>query len=134
MIGYIGMTITVVLSLKGNIPILFWRLVSLVILLHVIMVWSFHYEWNFSMSVRNGYGGFLIFHSALMLIIVSNYLKETFAIILIRISALIVTAGALGAVFRYDMVSVYKAPVLICAAMILLSFVKLSYGWKKSSR
>jgi hypothetical protein len=134
MIGYIGMTITVVLSLKGNIPILFWRLVSLVILLHVIMVWSFHYEWNFSMSVRNGYGGFLIFHSALMLIIVSNYLKETFAIILIRISALIVTAGALGAVFRYDVVSIYKAPVLIRAALILLSFVKLFYGWKKSSR
>ena len=116
-IGYTGLTITLLLSLKKNIPHLFWRIVSLIILIHVFMVWSSRYDWQFSMSVRNGYSGFLIFHTALLMILLSNFVKENIEKTLIRISFIVVTTGAVGAVFKYDVVAVYKIPVLICAAV-----------------
>lgn len=115
MIGYAGLTITLLISLRGNVPLTFWRIISLIILIHVFMVWTYRYEWEFSMSVRNGYLGFLIFHSALIIILISNFIKQSIAKTLIKISFIIVTAGAVGAVFRYDVVEIYKVPVLIFA-------------------
>ena len=116
-IGYTGLTITLLLSLKKNIPHLFWRIVSLIILIHVFMVWSYRYDWQFAVSVRNGYSGFLIFHTALLMILLSNFVKENIEKTLIRISFIVVTTGAVGAVFKYDVVAVYKILVLICAAV-----------------
>ena len=115
--GYIGLTITLLLSLKQNIPHLFWRIVSLIILIHVFMVWSYRYDWQFAVSVRNGYSGFLIFHTALLIILLSNFVQENIARILIKISFIVVTTGAVGAVFRYDVVEIYKVPVLIFAVV-----------------
>ena len=80
------------------------------------MVWVFHYDWQFSVAVRNGYSGFIIFHSALLMILLSNFVKESSAKVLIKISFIVVTIGAVRAVFRYDVVSIYRIPVLICAA------------------
>ena len=115
MIGYAGLTATLLLSLKRKVPVLFWRIVALIILVHVFMVWNYYYEWQLSLAVRNGYAGFIIFHSALLLILYSIVVKESTAKILIRISFIIVTLGALGASFRYDVVTIYMVPVIICA-------------------
>lgn len=115
MIGYTGMTFIVLYTIKRKVPLLFWLVVVLIILVHVIMVWNFRYGWQFSVAVRNGYWGFIIFHSALLMILVSTFVKESLAKILIRISFVVVTAGAVGAVFRYDVVEIYKLPVLICS-------------------
>src|SRR3970282_1236442 len=90
-IGYTGLTITLLLSLKQNILHLFWRIVSLIILIHVFMVWSTRYDWQFYKSVRNGYSWFLIFHTALLMILISNFVKENIAKTLIRISFIVVT-------------------------------------------
>ena len=134
MIGYLGLTVSIIYSLKRNIPVLLWRIVASIIFIHVFMVWNFHYEWNFSMAVRNGFSGFLIFHSALLMIIISTVVKKAIAIILIRIASVVVTVGAIGAVFRYDIVSIYKIPVLICAGLIILSFVKIFIGMKNLNK
>jgi hypothetical protein len=115
MIGYAGLTATVLLSLNRKVPVLFWRTAALIILVHVIMVWAYRYNWQFSTSVRNGYSGFIIFHSALLMILVSTFIRERTAKILIRISFIVVTIGAVGAVFRYEVVEIYKVPVIICA-------------------
>jgi hypothetical protein len=110
-----------IISLRRKIPILLWRITAAIILIHVFMVWNYHYEWNFSMSVRNGYSGFLIFHSSLLLILVSAFLKENISRILIIISFIIVSTGAIGASFRYEIVSVYRIPVLFLAFSGFLS-------------
>lgn len=109
------MTAVVLFTLRQMVPFLFWIVVVIIILVHVIMVWAFRYDWLFSLAVRNGYSGFIIFHSALLMILVSAFAKESTAKILIRISFIVVTAGAVGAVFRYDVVEIYKLPVLICS-------------------
>lgn len=115
MIGYTGITFVVLYTIKRKVPLLFWLVVVLIILVHVIMVWNFRYDWQFSVAVRNGYWGFIIFHSALLMILVSTFVKQSIAKILIRISFIVVTAGAVGAVFRYDVVEIYKLPVMICS-------------------
>ena len=131
-IGYNGLTITLLLSIKRKIPYLFWRIVTAIILFHVIMVWTYHYSWQFNVAVRNGYSGFIIFHSALLFILISNFVKENVAKILIRISFVVVTIGAVGASFRYDVVSIYKIPVLICAVAGSVGLFFLFYQKRKN--
>jgi len=114
-IGYAGLTITLLLSLKKKIPFLFWRIIAAIILIHVIMVWIYRYEWQFSLAVRNGYTGFIIFHAALMMILISAIVQERITLILIRFSFIVVTMGAVGASFKYDVVAIYRLPVVICA-------------------
>lgn len=114
--GYAGLTIVTLISISKRIPLLLWRITALIILVHVFYIWNFYYEWQFSVSVRNGYTGFIIFHTALIIILVSTITKEVRSKILIRISFLVVTAGAVGAVLRYDIVEVYRIPVFIFAA------------------
>lgn len=115
MLGYGGLTSVILLSLRGSLPFLFWRMVAAVILVHVIMVWTFRYEWQFALAVRNGYGGFMMFHSALLMILLSTVSSERVARILTRIAFVVVTIGALGATFLYDVVAIYRVPVIACA-------------------
>lgn len=133
-LGYIGLTVTLIFSLKGKIPFTFWRVVSLIILLHVFMIWTVHYEWNFSTSVRNGYSGFLIFHSALLMNLISTFVNKSIALILIRISSVVVTVGAVGAVFRYESVQFYKLPVIICALVIGVALLVILNEKRKSMK
>ncbi|QQS35951.1 MAG: hypothetical protein IPM56_17190 [Ignavibacteriales bacterium] len=122
MIGYAGMTLVMIISIKKKLSRRFWLVTTLIILSHVLMVWMIHYNWSFTYSIRNGYGGFLIFHSALVIILISNFVNETAAFRLIKIAFVIVTAGAAGAVFRYDVVSYYKVPVIAfaCSGLFFL--------------
>jgi hypothetical protein len=79
------------------------------------MVWIYRYELQFSLAVRNGYIGFAIFHTALLMILISTVVKEHITLILIRLSFIIVTIGAVGAIFRYDVVTIYRLPIMLCA-------------------
>jgi hypothetical protein len=115
-IGYFGLTTTLLLSIQRKVPFLLWRIVAAIILVHVIMVWTYRYDWQFFLAVRNGYVGFLLFHSALLMIFISTFVRENIARTLIRISFIVVTIGAVDAVFKYDVVAIYRGPVLVCAA------------------
>jgi len=116
-VGYLGLTSVTVLTVLGRNPVVLWRIVALVILVHVVMVWVYRYDWHFDLAVRNGYAGFLIFHSALLAIAVSNFVSEKLAHKLIHVSFCIVTMGALGASFRYDVVALYRVPVVVCGVV-----------------
>jgi hypothetical protein len=107
-IGYAGLTSVVLLSLRKKVPLFIWRITTIIILTHVLMVWAFRYNWEFSLAVRNGYSGFILFNSALLMIIISTVVKQ-------NISLIIVTAGAVGAVFRYSVVEIYRIPVILLA-------------------
>ena len=96
-----------------------------VIVVHVAMVWSLRYEWQFSQATRNGYAGFLMFHAALLMIVTSLFLAERHALWLVRLAFLVVSAGALGAVFLYDVVAIYRVPVILFAAAGSVAWIRV---------
>ena len=114
-LGYLGLSVNLVLVARGacNRPAI--ALVALVAVAHVTLVWAYRYDWQIAMAVRNGYAGFLIFHSALMSIVTAAFVPPAICKPLIVLSFLIVSAGASGATFRYDVVSGYRIPVLVNA-------------------
>jgi hypothetical protein len=129
MIGYAGLTALVLLSVNGFLAVSLLRLIAFIILIHVILVWAFRYQFQLSQAIRNGYAGFLVFHAALIGIIASNFLSRVRALMIVRGSFLIVTVGAAGAVFRYDEVSIYRIPVILCAAT---GIIALAISYKRS--
>lgn len=114
-IGYVGLTTVMVSTLRGKFPIWLWRGIALVIIVHVLMVWTYRYSWHFELAVRNGYAGFLIFHSAVLIIVASTVARREMAQYMIHAAFLVVSAGALGASFRYEVVELYRIPVVLCA-------------------
>jgi hypothetical protein len=116
-IGYAGLTTTALLAALRRLPVVFWRGVALVIVTHVVLVWMVRYDWQFASATRNGYVGFLAFHGALALIVASLFLGDRRARVLIWSAFAIVSLGALGAVFRYEVVAIYRAPVMLAAAV-----------------
>lgn len=126
-IGYTGMTFVVLRSINKPVPFLFWRINTVIILAHVALVWVHRYEMQFQLATRNGYSGFIIFHLALLIIIISTIVKEGISIRLIRLSFIIVAAGAVGATFRYDVAEIYKIPVLILTTLGLFGLIKIYF-------
>lgn len=114
-VGYFGLTTVTVLTLHERVPVGLWRGVAAVIVVHVAMVWTYRYGWDLGLAVRNGWAGFAMFHGALAMIVVSTAAPERAARWLIHLSFLIVTLGALGATFLYDVVAIYRIPVVLCA-------------------
>lgn len=134
MVGYAGLTATVVAGLYRAHPRTFWRATAVVIVVHVAMVWSVRYGWDFALSVRNGYGGFVMFHGALAMIVASTVARERAAVLLVRLSFLVVSAGALGAVALYDVVAIYRLPVALCATAgtVALAHRLLLPRWRRA--
>jgi hypothetical protein len=116
-IGYAGLTMAAVFAARGHVPVLFWRSVAAVILMHVVLVWVVRYEGQLSEAIRNGYVGFVLFHGALLAILASVVLPDRLARPLIMGAFAVVTVGALGAVFRYEVVAQYRIPVVLCAIL-----------------
>ncbi|MBI2952368.1 hypothetical protein HYY27_09745 [bacterium] len=116
MLGYAGLSAVVLRSARGELPEALWRVCVVVIVTHVALVWGVRYQGQLSQAMRNGYAGFLIFHGALGGIVASALLRGRAALALVRASFAVVTLGAVGAVFRYEAVAVYRVPVLLCAA------------------
>jgi hypothetical protein len=115
MIGYAGLTATAVVSARGRVPAGLWRAVAAIIVAHVALVWAVRYEWQLAQAVRNGYGGFVVFHGALAIIVLSLATPDVVSRRLILAAFLIVSAGAVAAVFRYEVVAIYRVPVVLCA-------------------
>lgn len=126
MVGYAGLTATAIVSGWRRVLVPFWRVTAAVIILHVFLVWHARYEWQLAVATRNGYAGFVIFHAALAAVVASTLAPEPRRSHLVRAAFLVVTAGATGAVFRYEVVAVYRIPVLACATAGLAA---LAIAW-----
>jgi hypothetical protein len=130
-IGYIGLGINLLTILRSRLKKPYMAATAIVILVHVFMVWAFRYGWEFSQATRNGYAGFLLFHSALLCIIISVFAGTETANKLIIAAFLIVSAGAIGATFRYDVVALYRIPVLLIAGIGTAALGKAYYQKRK---
>jgi hypothetical protein len=127
-VGYAGLTVAVIATTRGPVPHWLWRPTVFVIVTHVLLVWSVRYEWQLSQATRNGYAGFALFHTALAFILLSVFAGEAAARVLMRVAFTIVTVGALGAVFRYDEVAMYRLPIMVMAAVGLVALGRAVLG------
>lgn len=127
-LGYAGLALCAGLAVHRRTPLGLWRLVAAVIAVHVVLVWHVRYEWQFSEATRNGYGGFLLFHTALLAIVASTMVAEAMRRRLIVAAFLVVTLGASAAVYRYDVVAMYRYPVHLTSLLGLGSF---AFAWNR---
>jgi hypothetical protein len=130
-IGYIGLCLNLITIVRSRLRKPYLAATAIVILVHVFMVWAFRYSWAFSQATRNGYVGFVLFHSALLCIIISVFAGTETANKLVIAAFLIVTAGAIGATFRYDVVAMYRIPVLLIAGIGMAALGKAYYDKRK---
>lgn len=128
-VGYIGLAINAILLLTDRPPRYLMIPVALIVVVHVLLVWWFRYDWQMAQATRNGYAGFLLFHTALLSIVASTITSRTWSNRLILFSFLVVTMGASGAVFRYDVVTMYRYPVLLIGLTGVSMLIK--YGYSK---
>ena len=131
-IGYAGLTLIALKAAGGAVPVGLLRGVAVVILSHVLLVWIVRYEGQFGEATRNGYLGFVLFHSTLAAIVASIFVGERLARRLIVVAFGIVTLGAVGAVFRYDVVAIYRLPVVLCAILGIVGLTRVY--WLKRRR
>lgn len=122
-LGYLGLTAVMLRSLWYPVPKRWWSVVVAVIFTHVVMVWMFRYDWQFELAVRNGYVGFVLFHTALLIMVGSSFVSERLMRVGIIIGFCVVSLGASGAVFRYEVVELYRIPVLGCAGFGILAML-----------
>lgn len=130
-IGYIGLGFNLLTIVRSRLTKPYMAATAVVVLVHVFMVWAFRYGWAFSQATRNGYVGFLLFHSALLCILIAVFAPTETANKLVAAAFLIVSAGAIGATFRYDVVAIYRIPVLIIAVIGITALGKAYYEKRK---
>lgn len=123
-IGYAGLTVSSILAGRGRLSPWFWRATAAVIVAHVALVWAIRYEWSWAQATRNGYAGAVIFHGALAVILVSLVVRASLAARLITVSFLVVSLGALGAVFRYGEVAPYRLIVISLAVVGVVGLIQ----------
>jgi len=119
-LAYTGLGISTTLTWRGVFDRRLALGVALIVTAHVFGVWSHRYEWQFDQAVRNGYGGVLIFHTALIAINAALFTPDRISVLLHRLAFVTVSMGAIGATFRYDVVAIYRVPVLFVLAMTLI--------------
>ena len=112
--GYVGLTANMVLVAANRHRRYHMVPVALIVFAHVLLVWHFRYEWEIAQATRNGYAGFVIFHTALLGILCAPLVGNRLARRLVAFSFFVAAMGASGAVLRYDEVAIYRLPVLVC--------------------
>ncbi len=110
--GYASMGLDVVLQRAGRA----YRLVSvgvvLLVVSHVTCVWALRYGWSVAKATER-LGGFVIFHAALAMLIAAAIVDEKWRRFITPAAFLVVTAGAVGAVFKFEYVEPLRIPVLL---------------------
>jgi hypothetical protein len=117
--GYATLTVACVLAGRRgeHIPRGLVRATAFIVVTHVVMVWTVRYQWQFELATRNGFAPFLIFHTALALIVAAAFVGNVLSRRFLWTAFPVVTLGALGAVFTYDFVALYRVPVVVLGAI-----------------
>jgi hypothetical protein len=82
-----------------------------IVLAHVLGVWGVRFGGSIEEALRKGWAGFLVFHTALALILAAPFVPPRWTARLHDAAFPIVSAGAVGAVLNYDFVAEYKLSV-----------------------
>jgi hypothetical protein len=107
------------------------RLTAVLVSGHVLGVWAHRFGWSLSEATENGWRGFFLFHLAYVLIVAAPF-ATCRARELTYAGFLIVSGGAVGAVFKYDVVTPFRYPVLLVAVSTLTLVARAHLGrWRR---
>jgi hypothetical protein len=95
----------------------------------VALVWHSSFSWSLSYAWSEGPAAFLIFHTALSLIIAAAHASPPWNARSTWLAWAIVTVGAMGAVLRREVVEHYMWPVAIAGGVTLVGYGLL---WRSS--
>lgn len=98
-----------------------------VVTAHVLCVWGLRFDWSVAQMWQKSVAGFLLFHSALLLIVAIPALRDRRRPATNAAFAL-VTAGALPAPFRYPELSLSALPLFAIAALSLGCVIRARRG------
>lgn len=98
---------------------------AVIVTAHVLCVWGLRFDWRLTDMLEKSLAGFLIFHSAFLLIVITPFVQRTRRFVSSLAFAL-VTAGALPAPFRYPELSLLALPIaaiaLVCGGCAIASY------------
>ena len=100
---------------RGQCSAALTNLCALVIVAHVVCVWALRFDWSFRAMFDKSPFAFVLFHAALLSILLAALLAEPVRSRLVITSFAIVSLGAIPAPFRYDEIAVLQIPVLATA-------------------
>ncbi len=84
-------------------------------LTHVFLVWHVRFGWSIATATTRGWGGFVVFHAALALIVAAAAAPAPWAKRFVFAAFPVVTVGTVSAVFRYEFVAIWRWPVIAIA-------------------
>jgi hypothetical protein len=97
-----------------------WAMAAVTVL-HVVCVWLLRFGGSFAKAVEKGWAGAILFHAALALTVALPFLKPPWTTRAALSAYAIVSAGAVGAVFKYSFVAMFRGPVLAIFLSSLLA-------------
>ena len=118
-LGYTGLGVCTVLHGLRKRTLAVSGLTALVVTAHVLGVWAHRFGWSLDEATQNGWRGFVLFHLAYLLIVLAPFLPKRSAM-LTPLAFVIVSGGAIGAAFRYEVVAWLRMPVLLVACATLM--------------
>jgi hypothetical protein len=128
-VGYLLLGVTVACHF-GKKPYRWLHVASAaVVLLHVFLVWDWRFHWSWDYAWEKSPAGFLLFHTALLLILTATILPLRWSRWCVLVAFPIVTTGALGATFRNEAVADYGWPLV---AALLLTVALCWYGYRRT--
>jgi hypothetical protein len=119
----------VAVSLTLALNVARWRrneavVAAVVITAHVALVWRWRFDGSLAVAWGKGAVGFIVFHLAWGLSVGAAVAPEWLSRRLLIVAFPVVSAGAIGAVFKYDDVQAYRWPVIAIAVIGLAVLVR----------
>ena len=130
-VAYLGLCADAVLRLRGRGKRAHTAGVAVLALVHVALVWGWRHGWDPALALAGGVAPFALFHVALAVMVVAALVPRPWAGRALAVAFPIVTAGAVGAVFRRPDVAGWRWPVVLAAAGTLVALV---LAWRARGR
>ncbi len=133
-LGYLLLAKDAALRIVGRRWPALGMLTALVVGTHVALVWAVRFEWSFAYAWEKGAPAFLLFHTALLLILLAPLTAPRLRDRLVWSAFGIVSLGALPAPFLYPEVRVLAVPLLAAFAGVATAVVtarrhRRAAGW-----
>lgn len=112
LVGYALLGLDLALRMHGRRPRGLSAATALVVLVHVVMVWHFRFGWSFNEAFVDRTGGFVMFHGALLLILIAPFVEPPTTLRLVVLAFAVVSLGAITASFKYEVVHWLRLPVI----------------------
>ncbi len=110
-IGYSLLAVDFALRSRGRRHRRLTALTAIVVVAHVACIYVFRFDGSIAEAWRKSVSGFLLFHSALGLIIAAPLIAEPWRTRCVLGAFAVVSLGALGVPFRYPELAVLAGPL-----------------------